>query len=220
MRVSKYIHSCVLVESGGTKILFDPGKFSFLDGRVKAESFAGLSAIVITHQHLDHVDPEALAKIVANNRSAPVIASAEIGDLLAKSGLDAEVMETGSRTIGACTIEAIPAEHAPLLNTPQPRNIAYVVDGAFLHPGDSFDRSLDARRGIALLALPVMAPWTTELAVAEFAGRLAPKKILPIHDGYAKDFFLDSRYQNYGKYFEGQGMEFVGVREPGEGVEV
>jgi L-ascorbate metabolism protein UlaG (beta-lactamase superfamily) len=187
---------------------------------VEAESFRDLSAIVITHQHLDHVDPEALAKIVANNRSAPVIASAEIRDLLAKSDIAVEVMESGSRTVGSCTIEAIPAEHAALLNAPQPRNIAYVVDGRFLHPGDSFDRSLDARRGIALLALPVMAPWTTELAVAEFAVRLAPKKIIPIHDGYAKDFFLDSRYQNYGKYFEGQGMEFVGLKDPGAGVDV
>lgn len=34
MRVSKYIHSCLLIESDGDRLLIDPGKFSFSDGRV------------------------------------------------------------------------------------------------------------------------------------------------------------------------------------------
>ena len=80
---------------------------------------------------------------------------------------------------------------------------------------DSFDRSLDVCRGIELLALPITAPWTTELGVAEFALRLAPKKVFPIHDGYAKDFFLASRYDNYGKYFAKEGIEFVRLEKAG-----
>jgi len=38
MRVSKYLHSCLLIENDGGKILFDPGKFSFAEGLVKTAS--------------------------------------------------------------------------------------------------------------------------------------------------------------------------------------
>ncbi|HKR66960.1 MAG TPA: MBL fold metallo-hydrolase [Thermoanaerobaculia bacterium] len=219
MRIEKFIHSCILVESGGTRILFDPGKFSFMDGAVKADSFHDVAAIVITHPHLDHVDDQAVKMILANNANAIVLGNRAIRDLLAKSDIEVDVFESGQRTIGNCTIDALPAKHAELLNAEAPPNVAYIVDGRLLHPGDSFDHALDARNGIELLALPVMAPWTTELSVAEFAMRLAPKTVFPIHDGYAKDFFLDSRYDNYRKYFEKQGIEFVPMKEVGATLE-
>jgi L-ascorbate metabolism protein UlaG (beta-lactamase superfamily) len=219
MRITKYIHSCLLAESNGTRILFDPGKFSFLDGAVKAESFRGIDAIVVTHPHLDHVDADAVKTILEHNPSAVVLGNRAIRHQLAASGIDVEVFESGRRTVGACTLEAILSPHAKLLNAEPPPNVAYILDGRLLHPGDSFDHALDDRKGIELLALPVMAPWTTELAVAEFAQRLAPKTVFPIHDGYAKDFFLDSRYDNYKKYFSKEGIEFVPLKEAGASLE-
>lgn len=219
MRISKYIHSCLLVETGDTRILFDPGKFSFLEGAVKPEIFRDLAAIVLTHQHPDHMDDRSLKTIVDQNRDAVVLANRQIRETLATSGIDVEVFETGTRSVGGCTLEAIVAEHAEILNAERPRNVAYVVDGRFLHPGDSFDHSLDGRKGIELLALPIMAPWNTELAVAEFARRIAPKTAFPIHDGYAKDFFLESRHENFKKYFAKHDIEFVPLKSPGESLE-
>ncbi len=35
MKITKYIHSCLLLEKDTDKILFDPGKFSFAEGKVK-----------------------------------------------------------------------------------------------------------------------------------------------------------------------------------------
>jgi L-ascorbate metabolism protein UlaG (beta-lactamase superfamily) len=219
MRIRKYIHSCLVVESGDARILFDPGKFTFLDGAVKPESFRDLNAIVITHQHPDHMDDVALKTIVAQNPSAVVLASAPIREQLAKSDIDVEVFESGTRNVGSCKVDAIHAPHATILNAECPRNIAYVVDDRLLHPGDSFDHAMDARKGIELLALPVMAPWNTELAVAEFALRLAPKTVFPIHDGYAKEFFLASRYDNFTKYFAKNGVEFVPMKDVGATLE-
>jgi L-ascorbate metabolism protein UlaG (beta-lactamase superfamily) len=220
MRVSKYIHACLLVEDGDDRILFDPGKFSFVEGRVEPDDFRSLSAVVLTHRHPDHFDDDALKKIVGNNPSAAVLTNAEIESQLSGQGIDAEVFETGRRAVGRFDLEAVGAEHAPILNAETPRNIAYVVQGRLLHPGDSFDHSLDAYRGIELLALPVMAPWTTELEVAEFARRISPKQIVPIHDGYAKEFFLKQRYENFRKYFSQLGINFHPLSEPGEYVEV
>ena len=220
MRVSKYVHACLLVEDGGDKILFDPGKFSFVEGLVKPDDFRDLSAVVLTHRHPDHVDDDALGKIVANNPSVAVLTNAEIETQLSQRGIRAEVFETGRRAVGQLDLEAVGAEHAPILNAETPRNIAYVVGGRLLHPGDSFDHSLDAYRGIELLALPIMAPWTTELEVAEFARRISPKQVIPIHDGYAKDFFLKQRYENFQKYFSQLGISFHSLGEPGESFEV
>jgi L-ascorbate metabolism protein UlaG (beta-lactamase superfamily) len=219
MRIRKYIHSCLLVESNGTRLLFDPGKFTFADGTVGTDTFRDLDAIVITHPHLDHMDPPSIRTIVANSPRAVVLGNAEIRAQLADTGVTVEVFESGTRQIGSTTIEAIPAAHAKLLNAEAPANVAYVVEGRLLHPGDSFDTSIDKHKGIDLLALPVMAPWTTELSVAEFAQRLSPKTVFPIHDGYAKDFFLASRYDNYGKYFAKHGIEFVPMKEPGSTLE-
>jgi L-ascorbate metabolism protein UlaG (beta-lactamase superfamily) len=216
MRVSKYIHACLLIEDGGDRILFDPGKFSFVEGLVKPDDFRDLSAVVLTHRHPDHVDDDALKKIVENNPSAVVLTNAEIESELSRQGISAEVFETGRRTAGKFDLEAVSAEHAPILNAETPRNIAYVVSGRLLHPGDSFDHSLDTYRGIEVLALPIMAPWTTELEVAEFARRISPKQVVPIHDGYAKEFFLKQRYENFQKYFAQLGIGFQPMGKPGE----
>ena len=220
MRVSKYVHACLLVEDGDDKILFDPGKFSFIEGLVSPDDFRDLSAVVLTHRHPDHLDDEALAKIVTNNPRAAILTNAEIEAQLSRRGISAEVFEAGRRAVGRFDVEATGAEHAPILNAETPRNIAYVLSNRLLHPGDSFDHSLDVYRGIELLALPIMAPWTTELEVAEFARRISPRQIVPIHDGYAKEFFLRQRYENFQKYFDQLGIEFHPLKGPGESVEV
>jgi len=210
----------LLIEKGADKILFDPGRFSFIEGLVKPEQFEHLSAIVLTHQHPDHIDDEALATILANNSSAVVLANTEIRTRLAQKGIATEVFETGSRTLGSFTLAAFDAPHAPLLNATPPQNTAYLVDNSFLHPGDSFADSLDAVKNTIALALPIMAPWNTELEVAAFAGRIRPRQVIPIHDGYAKDFFRRARYENFENYFSRQGIDFLRLDTPGASVEV
>jgi len=39
-----------------------------------------------------------------------------------------------------------------------------------------------------------MAPYLTGLRGADFARSMKPQEILPMHDGYAKPFFLKQRY--------------------------
>jgi hypothetical protein len=45
-------------------------------------------------------------------------------------------------------------------------------------------------------------------------------KIIPVHDGYAKDFFLQQRYENYQKYFSPLGIDFQWLDKPGDSIEV
>ena len=50
MRLTRFGHSCLLVEEGGARVLLDPGSFS--EG---FETLEGLTAVCVTHQHVDHV---------------------------------------------------------------------------------------------------------------------------------------------------------------------
>ncbi len=95
MRVYKYIHSCLVVEEGEEKILFDPGIFSFNEGLVQPETFRDVTTVILTHQHPDHVDMLALKKILALS-NASVITNSEGKTALAKEGIEATVLEEGS----------------------------------------------------------------------------------------------------------------------------
>ncbi|MGI8786239.1 MAG: hypothetical protein ACR2HG_00575 [Pyrinomonadaceae bacterium] len=46
MKITKYIHSCLVIEKGLDRILFDPGLFSFVEGAVKPNQFQNIQAIL------------------------------------------------------------------------------------------------------------------------------------------------------------------------------
>lgn len=69
-----------------------------------------------------------------------------------------------------------------------------------------------------MMALPVMAPWLTEPAAAAFGSRMKPKRVLPVHDGHVKDFFLSARYAAYTNYFSGIGVQFENLLTAGAAI--
>ena len=219
MKISKYIHSCLLVEEGDTKILFDPGTFSFREGFVSPNDFTDLSAICITHRHVDHVDGDALAVIMKNNADVPIYSNRGVAEMLAPEGIEVRVFESGTKKIGSMTVEALSAEHEPLL-TLVPHNTAYIINNTFLHPGDSLHLSLHDRAGISVLALPVTAPWADKIRIAGFGEAMRPRHIIPIHDGFVKDFFREGLYDEFVDYFKSRGSEFHSLGEPGASITI
>lgn len=221
MRVRKFLHSCLLLEKGETLILFDPGKFSFVDKEVVPADFFGLNAVIITHSHPDHMDDEAIKVIMKNNREAVILGNAGIAAALQPKGLKVELFEDGTRHIGEFSVEAFEARHEAIVSVQIPPNTAYIVDGRLLNPGDSYAYSLDALRGkFDVLALPTMAPWTTELGTVGFAARMGARHVLPIHDGYVRDFFLRMRYDNYENHFGALDVRFERMERAGDEVTV
>ncbi|UOR06311.1 MBL fold metallo-hydrolase [Hymenobacter aerilatus] len=64
MKITKYSHSCLLLEHDSKQLLSDPGMFTFADGAVAPDTFRDVSTVFITHQHPDHLDVQALRQIV------------------------------------------------------------------------------------------------------------------------------------------------------------
>src|SRR6478736_799557 len=49
MRITKFGHACVRIEHDGTTVVLDPGVFT------QAEAVDGADAVLITHEHFDHM---------------------------------------------------------------------------------------------------------------------------------------------------------------------
>lgn len=219
MKLRKYGHSCLLVEERGETLLFDPGRREFLDDRATPDAFAAVSLIVVTHWHPDHADAELIGRIVRRS-GARVLAPAEGDTELRGAGVEPTVPEAGKLSIGVFDLELTGATHEPVLGSPVPRNIAYLVNGRLLNTGDSFDPAVDRYHGVEALALPITAPWLKELEAAAFATRLAPRRVVPVHDGYLKDFFRTRRYETYRQYLEQRKIGFEGSIGPEASLEL
>lgn len=217
MNIAKYIHSCLLFEHEGEKLLFDPGNYTFLEKRVTPETFRDVSTVVITHGHADHLDMEPLKRILALS-GADVVTNGEVAATLRDEGIDATTIEEGPLTVGAFRLHAIPTAHEAILADALPRHTAFLVNERVLNCGDSFQDPLLPFAGVEVLVLPVMAPYLTEVGVVDFVKRMRPRQVIPVHDGAAKEFFVRQRHTNYRKTFAAMNITFHQLAEPGASV--
>jgi len=218
MKITKIGHSCLLVEEGNAKILIDPGTFAFIEGKTKPEDFKDISVVLVTHAHADHVDITALKTILKNNDAA-VISNQGVQEFLKAGEIPVKILEEGALDVEGFHIEALSVAHEKVLG-PLPENTAYIINKKLLHPGDSLNSGLFKFKGTPVLALPTIAPWNKRFEVAEFAEEMKPQIIIPIHDGFVKDFFLKGQDEIYGKYFEERGMSFNPLNGNREFVEI
>ncbi len=180
MRVTHLGHACLLVELADTRILVDPGSFS-----TGFESLRDLDAVVVTHQHADHLDEERLPDLLAFNRQAPVFADPDSAELLDGTSSDVVVLADGEEhRIGAATIRAVGQLHAVNHDAvPRCTNVGVVLqaDGepTLYHPGDAYDGEPG---DVDVLAVPLNAPWARVAETIAFVRRVAPRQIVPIHD--------------------------------------
>lgn len=167
MRIKKYGHSCVLVEENDTKALFDPGVFSKEQLLSALDDIDDLDYLVITHNHTDHFDIEAVAAIAKRWPEVRLAANEQTRRQLEDLNLG-EADE-------AC--QPFEAPHEALPHGDAPKNTGWHF-GEFSHPGDSL--SFNETRSI--LALPYVAPWGSTTQAVELARQLKPKIVVPIHD--------------------------------------
>ena len=181
MHVTNLGHSCLLVEAAGTRVLIDPGTLSH-----GFEQLVDLDAVVVTHQHVDHLDAERLPLVLETNDRASVLAEPEVATELTRVGIDALALYPGTvRAVGGLELAAVGGQHAVIhADIPRVGNVGVVfrADGepSLFHPGDALDAVPD---GVDVLALPASAPWAALKETADFLREVKPARWFPIHDG-------------------------------------
>jgi L-ascorbate metabolism protein UlaG (beta-lactamase superfamily) len=198
MRIQKFGHSCLLVESGDARVLIDPGTFSS-----GYDALDGLTAVLVTHQHPDHVDATALAPLLHRNADARLFADEATAQTLRdEHGIDATVAVAGDTHDVGVPVEVVGDLHAEIHpELPRVPNVGYVIDGRLLHPGDALSVT---DRGVDVLALPTMAPWMRIAEAIEFMRAARPKVVVPIHDALLRSTDL---YYNAFRGFAPDGTE-------------
>jgi L-ascorbate metabolism protein UlaG (beta-lactamase superfamily) len=121
MRIQKFLHSCLLIEKGSDRILFDPGKFSFVEHGARAVDFTRLNAVIITHSHPDHMDDDALKLIIEKNPGAVLYGNSGIASALQPKGLKVELFDEGTKQIGDFRVDAYEARHEKIVAAKIPR---------------------------------------------------------------------------------------------------
>ncbi|HEY4993904.1 MAG TPA: MBL fold metallo-hydrolase [Nakamurella sp.] len=175
MKITKYGHSCLHVVDGSASILLDPGGFS-----QGFETLSGLTAVLVTHQHADHVDPQRLPGLLRANPSATLYADPGSVAILAEAGITATPVATGDRLDVGTAVDVFVVNHAVVhRDIPVIPNACYLIGGRLLHPGDSLT-VID--RPVEILALPASAPWMAVKEAIDYYRAVAPQVAIPIHE--------------------------------------
>jgi L-ascorbate metabolism protein UlaG (beta-lactamase superfamily) len=175
MRLTKLGHACVRLEKDGGTLVIDPGGWSGPD------ALTGANAVLVTHEHPDHLDAGALRAALQADQAL---------ELWANSGVTAQFADFGGRvhevshgdviTAAGFDVHVYGRDHAVIFrDIPVIPNTGFAVDGTVFHPGDSFTVPEDK---IPTLLVPVSAPWLKFGEVADYAREVAPERGYAIHD--------------------------------------
>jgi L-ascorbate metabolism protein UlaG (beta-lactamase superfamily) len=180
MKVTKFSHACVRIEADGVLVI-DPGLFT------EREALDGADAVLITHEHVDHLKVEALADELDKRPSLRVFTHAAVVEkLTALTGAITEVSSGESFEAAGLPVRAYGGWHAVIHpDLPAMSNLGYLVADSLYHPGDSFDVPTGAT--VDTLFVPVTAPWLKISESIDFVRAVAPQRAFALHDGLGSD---------------------------------
>ena len=189
MRLTKFGHSCLLVEDGGARVLLDPGSFS--EGFEKLE---GLTAVCLTHQHGDHLDPERVRRLLDRNPGVRVVSDDGSAKALGEAGADVEVVHDGDELeLGGLGLAVAGRDHAVIHpDVPVVPNVGYLVGGRLFHPGDAFTVP---GQPVEVLAVPAGAPWLKLAEAVDYLRRVAPRVAFPVHEKVLSEGGISIHYR-------------------------
>ncbi|TDB75723.1 MBL fold metallo-hydrolase [Micromonospora sp. KC723] len=177
MQVTKYAHSCLRIEHDGGLLVVDPGVFGDA-----AAALDGADAVLVTHEHPDHVDVEALTRRLEKN-AVPVHGPASLAAVLGDAAEALTPVTAGDTfTAAGVPVRAVGGRHAVIHpDIPVVENVGYLLDGRVYHPGDAL--YVPSGVPVDILFAPIHAPWSKFAEVVDFIRAVAPRRAYALHDG-------------------------------------
>ncbi|MDP5228416.1 MULTISPECIES: MBL fold metallo-hydrolase [Arthrobacter] len=227
MQLTKFTHSCVRLDKdtpdGVRTLVIDPGTFSETGAALE-----GAHAVLVTHEHADHLDAPAVVAALVTSPALEVYAPAGAAAALradaaaagaaspeqrvhdAGDGLDVVVAGFGVKGFGS--------QHAlihPVV--PLVANTGYLVDGVLFHPGDSF--TVPHGLEVDTLLVPIHAPWSKIQEVVDYVISVRPRQAFNIHEALLNPAglgLMEGHVQRLGARY---GTEYRHL-DPGEAVQL
>lgn len=174
-------HSCVLVtvdqpDHTQRRLLLDPGNLT----PPLTTDIGVVDAVLVTHAHADHIDAEQVRRL-RRATPVPVYGDDAVRALLVQEGIeDLRVLTPGTTSVADVSVEVSASAHEPIYpGVPVPANLAYLLAGTVLAPGDAFfvpDIATD------VLLLPLGAPWMKLADTIDYLRAVAPRIAVLVHD--------------------------------------
>ena len=200
MKITKFVHSCLLVETSDRVALFNPGVFSWGAEIFDVNQLRRLDEILITHEHTDHLHPPFVRALRKKFPDVPIYTNPGAAEVLKNTGI------TNVRTTSTGDIEFFKTDHHSLEPMfPTPRHTGFHYLGTLTDPGDSHDFTEHKR----VLALPITAPWGGMIQAGALIDRLRPQVVIPVHDWHWNDSARTDAYDTFEDHLASFGVKFI-----------
>lgn len=204
MKITKYPQSTFVIESEEKRILIDPGSFAL--EKFKKTDFEPLQAVLVSHQHFDHLNKEAVAYWY--RKGIPIFGNSDVAEVLSAEDVNVNKVESQKEfEIAGFKIKPVDLPHCKMLRCNScneivtgdkitidkkcklhldkepakvngPPNTGFVINDAFFHPGDGIELS-----GLKVdsAGIPITGPTINYDNAWVLAASLGAKKVIPMH---------------------------------------
>jgi L-ascorbate metabolism protein UlaG (beta-lactamase superfamily) len=212
MELTKHGHACVVLGDGDRRLVIDPGAFT------DPAAFTGAGAVLITHEHFDHFEPERLRAAMEAAPGLQVWTNRSVAAALEGAGERVHVVGAGDVFEAAGFDVHVHGElHAEIHpDIPRVANVGFLVGGQVFHPGDALTVPEEP---VATLLLPVHAPWSKLAEVIDYVRAVDADQAYAVHDGMLNDGGLDVVARLLGEGGPGTPTPYSRLA-PGEVVEI
>lgn len=180
MKVTKLEHATLVLEKDGKTLILDPGFYTRpMDG------FRNVVAIVITHNHDDHVHEDQIDRILKDNPDAVILGTQEVVARLAPRQATA-VHHGDFHQLGPFTTEFFGSMHIEIHRSiPLIQNCGVMINDTLFYPGDNY---VTPDRKVEYLACPASAPWLKIGDVMDYIAEIKPAHCFPTHNIHLSDW--------------------------------
>ena len=135
MRFTKLGHSCVRLDKEGAVLVIDPGTFTDA-----AAALDGATAVMVTHEHPDHLDADAIRAALSSDPGLTLWANQSIRAQFGEFGDRVhEVQHGDALEVAGFSVHVYGVDHALIhRDIPLVVNTGFLVEGELFHPGDSY----------------------------------------------------------------------------------